>query len=235
MTVQRGIDPRAFALLAFGGAGPVHACALAEELGISRVLCPRAGGVLSALGLVAAAPRHDAARSVLLAFGDDSLDAVACALAEVRERAAGALGEGAARTRALLELRYVGQSFELSVDAEPLAGARERFERAHERRYGYRDPAAAVEVVTVRATAWGRAPEVAPAAGPARVVRRARQPMRVHGALMDGELRVGEPAPGTSLRGPAVWALPGCTLVVPPGWEGGVDVHGTIVLVGGGR
>ncbi len=66
ITVQRGIDPRRFALMPFGGAGPLHACAMAEQLGISRVLCPRASGVLCALGLAAAAPRHDLSRTVLL-------------------------------------------------------------------------------------------------------------------------------------------------------------------------
>src|SRR5205085_5135528 len=66
MTVERGIDPRGFALMPFGGAGPLHAAALAGRLGISRVLCPRASGVLSALGLAAAAPRRDVARTLLL-------------------------------------------------------------------------------------------------------------------------------------------------------------------------
>jgi N-methylhydantoinase A len=66
VTVERGIDPRRFALMPFGGAGPLHACAMARELGIARVLCPRASGVLSALGLAAAAPRHDVSRTLLL-------------------------------------------------------------------------------------------------------------------------------------------------------------------------
>jgi len=129
VSVERGHDPREFALVAFGGAGPLHACALAEELGIETVLVPAAAGVLSALGLVASDERRDAVRSYV------------CPLDEVGELPA----EGEA------DLRYRGQSFELTV---PLGGSRadlaERFHRAHEERYGYADRARPVELVAVR-------------------------------------------------------------------------------------
>jgi N-methylhydantoinase A/oxoprolinase/acetone carboxylase beta subunit len=138
VTVERGIDPRRFALLAFGGAGPLHAAAIAEELGIARIVVPRAAGVLSALGLAAADRRRDAARSVLLR-GAELTDA---ALAEL----AGGADE------VTWDVRYAGQSHELALrGVEPRAGAvREAFGAAHEERYGYRDGEAEVELVTVR-------------------------------------------------------------------------------------
>ncbi len=126
VSVECGHDPRDFALVAFGGAGPLHACALAEELGIATVLVPEAAGVLSALGLVA---------------GDERRDRVAShvrPLAEVSDLPQ----EGEA------DLRYRGQSFELTVPLQPdLAGA---FHRAHVDRYGYSDASREIELVAVR-------------------------------------------------------------------------------------
>ena len=126
VSVERGHDPRDFALVAFGGAGPLHACALAEELGIEAVLVPEAAGVLSALGLVASDERRDRVVSYVRP------------LAEVRDLPA----EGEA------DLRYRGQSFELTVPLEP--GLAAAFHRAHEERYGYADETREVELVAVR-------------------------------------------------------------------------------------
>ena len=126
VSVEQGHDPRGFALVAFGGAGPLHACALAEELGSSRVLVPAAAGVLSAIGLVASDERRDRVRSYVGPL-----------------RGAGALPEDGEAS-----LRYRGQSFELRV---PLGrDLEERFHRAHEERYGYADRDRVVELVTVR-------------------------------------------------------------------------------------
>jgi len=149
VTVERGIDPRRFALLAFGGAGPLHAAAIADELGITRIVVPRAAGVLSALGLAAAERRRDAARSVLLR-GDALTDE---ALAELA-------GDADEVTWAA---RYAGQSHELSLrDVGPAASAlREAFAAAHEERYGYRDDGAEIELVTVRTARVEPGPEVA--------------------------------------------------------------------------
>jgi N-methylhydantoinase A len=126
VSVERGHDPREFALVAFGGAGPLHACALAEELGIEAVLVPEAAGVLSALGLVASDERRDRVVSHVRP------------LDEVRELPA----EGEA------DLRYRGQSFELTVPLQP--GLAAAFHRAHEERYGYADESREVELVAVR-------------------------------------------------------------------------------------
>ena len=149
VTVERGIDPRRFALLAFGGAGPLHAAAIADELGIERIVVPRAAGVLSALGLAAAERRRDTAHSVLLR-GDALTDE---ALADL---------EGDA-DEVTWDVRYAGQSHELSLRGTPPRAAqlREAFGALHEERYGYRDDDAEVELVTVRTARVQAGPEVA--------------------------------------------------------------------------
>ena len=268
VTVQRGIDPRDFALLPFGGAGPLHAAALARELGMRRILCPRASGVLCALGLAAAAPRRDAARTVMLAGESLHAERIAAERDALLRRAAEKLGEAPTRVAVSYELRYRGQSFELAVDEDggdpprdgrecpgnrdpsedrrDLPGGdpdpsdpealRESFARAHEQRYGYRDGDAEVELVTIRASAWGAAPDgskigtataVGDGGGPPR-----RETCRVFldGRELDTECLRGELPPGTRVRGPAICALGESTLLVPPGWEGEVDTFGTVRL-----
>jgi N-methylhydantoinase A len=222
VTVARGIDPRRYALMPFGGAGPLHATAIAEELGIERILCPRAAGVLSALGLAAAAPRRDATGSF-----------EAAEVEPLRARARAELGSEPLRERVRYALRYCGQSFELSVDAPPDAGESElraRFEAAHEREFGYREAGGEVELVTVTVSAWGAAPELraSPAGSSAR-----RGSARIwHGGReLDAELCSGDPAPGERLEGPAVCALAGATLLVTAGWRGSVLEDGTIELL----
>jgi N-methylhydantoinase A len=191
VSVERGHDPRDFALVAFGGAGPLHACALAEELEMRTVLVPEAAGVLSALGLVASDERRDAVRSYL------------CPLEEAGELPR----EGEA------DLRYAGQSFELTVPLDgdgaggpggpggAGGGLAEAFHRAHEERYGYADRGRAIELVAVRTA------EVRP--GPS------------------FELPPGEPL---RVEGPALVELPGATCWVAPGWEGVRDGSSTLVL-----
>jgi N-methylhydantoinase A len=146
VSVERGHDPRDFALVAFGGAGPLHACALAEELGSERVLVPAAAGVLSALGLVASDERRDHVRTVV------------CPLREAGELPR----EGDA------SLRYRGQSFELRVPLGP--GLEERFHRAHEERYGYADPDREIELVALRTAEIRPGPELALLSGEQRLV-----------------------------------------------------------------
>jgi len=146
VSVEQGLDPRDFALVAFGGAGPLHACALAEELDIATVLVPAAAGVLSALGLVAADERRDAVRSFVVPLRDAD---------ELPE-------EGEA------DLRYVGQSFELTVPLGPALV--ERFHEAHEARYGYADRSRPLELVAVRTAEVLKAPHLE-VRGPSLTVR----------------------------------------------------------------
>src|SRR5439155_13891442 len=151
VTVERGVDPRGFALMPFGGAGPMHAAALAEELGMERILCPRASGVLSALGLIASDRRRDTARTVLLAGAALTAERVAAEVGELRESIEAGLEE--AKPEVTYELRYRGQAFELGVPGPPRpdpADLAERFAAEHERRYGYRDPDAEIELVNIR-------------------------------------------------------------------------------------
>jgi N-methylhydantoinase A len=221
MTVARGIDPRGYALMPFGGAGPLHATAIAEELGIERILCPRPCGVLSALGLAAAPPRRDATGSF-----------EAAQVERLRARARAELGSEPVAERVRYALRYRGQSFELAIDAPADADAgelRARFEAAHESRYGYRESDGAVELVTVTVSVWGPAPALAPAA-PGRAARRSSVPIWHAGRELEATLIAGAPAPGERVDGPAVCALGDATLLVTPGWHGRVLADGTIEL-----
>jgi len=136
VSVERGHDPRDFALVAFGGAGPLHACDLADELGIATVLVPRDAGVLSALGLVSGEERRDHVRSYVVPLDDAGELPV--------------VGEA--------DLRYAGQSFELPVALGP--DLAERFHRAHEERYGYADRRRPIELVAIRTADVRPAPTV---------------------------------------------------------------------------
>ncbi len=234
VTVQRGIDPRRYALLAFGGAGPLHAAAIASELGITEIVCPRASGVLAALGLVVSPRRRDVQRSVFLAGDALTAEALAEVVAELGTAAREQLHEPEADLRAVYELRYRGQAFELAVkgtlEPEP-ADLREAFESLHEERYGYRDADQELELVTLRvsATMPGADVSLGEADG-----GDGNEPERgIRTATLDGqevELAVlrGSPAPGTAIDGPAVVELPESTLLVPQGWAGEVDGTGTI-------
>jgi N-methylhydantoinase A len=230
VTVERGVDPRRFALMPFGGAGPMHAAALAEELGMDRILCPRAGGVLSALGLIASERRRDTARTVLLSGVELTGARIAAEVAGLRQSIGAGLEQ--ADPEATYELRYRGQAFELSVPG-PLrpdpAELAERFAAEHERRYGYREPDAEVELVNVRLALVVPGPEPRPeAASPGRMDRSTRR-ARFHGQWMETAVLRGEPGAGAEAAGPCVFELPEATLVLPPGWSATVDDRGTIV------
>ncbi|MGH2868210.1 MAG: hydantoinase/oxoprolinase family protein [Solirubrobacteraceae bacterium] len=233
VTVQRGIDPRRYALLAFGGAGGLHAAAIADELGIERILCPRASGVLAALGLVVSPRRRDAQRSVFLSGDELTASAVAQCTAELGEQARGELGDSAAELRAVYELRYRGQAFELPISAglEPSAAQlRSAFERRHEERYGYCDSEQDLELVTIRVTATVAGAEVQLTAPSGGEESRGQRPARLGGEELDLEVLRGDLSPGTEIAGPAVVQLPEATLLVPPGWSGTVDGQGTTDL-----
>jgi N-methylhydantoinase A len=240
VTVERGVDPREFALLPFGGAGPMHAAAIAAELEIGTILCPRAGGVLSALGLCASERRRDTVRTVML--GGPELSAER--LAKEVEGLIAATGAGleAATPELVYEMRYDGQAFELPVpgprDPEP-ADLIERFERAHEERYGHRDPDGDVVLVDIRLAMVVPGPELRPvAASEFRAPRGAKnsdaaltrgsRPVHFDGEWVETPVLRGEPPAGIRAEGPVVFELPEATLVLPPGWLAEVDEAGTI-------
>jgi N-methylhydantoinase A len=203
MTVERGTDPRDLALLAFGGAGPMHGAAVAEELGMRRVIVPAASGVLSALGMVVSERRVDVVEGVLLSGAELTQEAVQAVVDRLVERARSDLGANGGEVRAAFDVRYAGQAFELTVRTGAAPDAfRRAFEEAHEQRYGYADPHAEVELVTVRVTV------ALPGTEPAAVARM-------------------EPV---SQSGPATVALDEATLVVPRGWSAARDARGTWLL-----
>ena len=243
VSVERGHDPQEFALIAFGGAGPVHAAFLAAELLIPEVIIPPAPGAFSALGLVATDLRRDYARTL---YGDLTMldaDRVADALAAME-------GEGTAMLQtagvpaALRELqrsadvRYRRQAYELTVPIPPGAITRASldavaaaFHTRHAQTYGHANEAESVQLVNIRLTALGRLPGIRLAqhtdAGKARV-RKRRVWFRETG-LVTCKVHWREGlVPGTSLRGPAIIEAMDSTAVLPPGWRATIDEHGYI-------
>jgi N-methylhydantoinase A len=233
ISVERGLDPRDFALLAFGGAGGMHACTLAEELGMSTVLVPRAGGVLSALGLAISDLRRDYVRPYLADLADVKAAEIKGPFEDMESTAAKDL-EGPEYTRRA-DLRYRGQSFELTVETEKafeVEKLRERFHAAHEQRYGYRMEDEPVELVNLRliATVPVEKPELeeSPSEGDA---ERGRREANFGGEwievpVLDRE-RMGK---GSGVEGPATVEFKESTCVVRPGWRGAIDGVGTLVL-----
>ena len=226
VTVERGIDPRDLGLVAFGGAGPLHAAQIAEELGMSRIVAPLASGVLSALGLVVSERRRDIVESVLLSGEKLSRETIGEAVRRLGEKAQSDLP--GADLRATYDLRYTGQAFELSIegslepDPEEL---RQAFDRAHEERYGHSDPDAQLELVTLRVAAALPGAELPPGQGGAAQERGTRR-VRFGEEEIDASIL----GPGEAeLDGPAIFELPGATLVVPPGWHARADSDGVVM------
>lgn len=218
VTVERGVDPRELSLLAFGGAGPLHATAIADELGIGRVLVPLWSGVLSAVGLVGSERRRDLVESVLLSGEALRRDAIAEIVERLAQRGRSDLADDGAEVRPAYDLRYAGQAFELTVagsaSPEP-AELRKAFDDAHEDRYGYRDEQAELELVTVRAAVALPATDL-PAGDRAAAGDGGSRPAIFDGREVTCPVVRGAP---DQLDGPAIVELAEATLVVPPGWR----------------
>ena len=219
VSVERGVDPRGCVLVAFGGGGPLHACALAERVGITRVLVPPHAGVLSALGLALAAERREAISSVTRLAGD-------LAAADVRAIA----GSLAARTGAAPErrwwmrARYRGQGHEVEVPFSPGddgAAVAARFREIHGRRFGF-----ALDTPVELVSARGAATQPARSAA----LRRGAAPAAsgsASGLLADDG---SDAVLGRSVRGPAAVSLPDATLYVAPGWTArALEIGGWLV------
>ena len=236
VTVERGVDPREYALMPFGGAGPMHAAALAAELDVERILCPRASGVLSALGLIVSDRRRDTARTVMLSGDELTVERIAGHVAELVASAGAELRD--AEPEIFYEMRYRGQAFELAIPGppEPDPGElAERFAAAHERAFGYRDPDAEVELVNLRVGMVVTGPSPEPRAAPAGRLERGSRRARFGGEWVEAEVLRGEPGAGEAASGPCVFELPEATLVLPPGWTAEVDEAGTIAATREGR
>ncbi|MGK2878043.1 MAG: hydantoinase/oxoprolinase family protein [Solirubrobacterales bacterium] len=231
VTVARGIDPRDHALVAFGGAGPMHCAAIAEALEINRVICPAACGVLSAWGISVAGRRRDRSKSLVQALDqldETALDAVEAELSTAAWSELGA-GENFAAA-AVYELRYAGQAFELPVSVERYSQLGDAFHSAHEERFGFSEPSASIELVTLRISVSSKTAAIrAPAASSrARVSERSRAAW-FDGELLDAVVVTEAPPPGVTVNGPALIDQSQATIVVPPGWAA-TSIEGDVVL-----
>ena len=248
ISLERGYDPRLFTLVPFGGAGPMHACELAQELGIPRVLVPARPGVLSALGVAIADIVKDYSRTVMLRGADldrtrvdeefQGMESLARA-----EMSAEGLAVDKMVARRFLDVRYVGQSFELTVDypsrvtkAEITKVIGDAFYKAHLRRFGYADKNEPVEVVNLRLkldVAMEKPsvePQNAVAPDPKAALIGKAEVVFQQGAL-DSPLYLREQLVcGHRISGPALVIQMDATTVVPPGWGGTVDPFGNLVL-----
>jgi N-methylhydantoinase A len=243
VSVQRGHDPRDFVLIAFGGAGPLHANRLAAELAIPLTVIPRSPGISSAMGLLATDLVHDQARTVHRATAELSAAETEADFVALEDQGRAVLERDGVEPdriafRRYAEMRYVGQSFELSVPigADGLDGALSTFHREHERAYGFAVPDEPTEVVTLRVAAIGRMPRprLQPLAREAGVVEpRQVRPVYFgeHGDFVQCAVfdRSGLP-PGACIVGPAVLEELDSTCVVHPGYAVTMDELGNLLL-----
>ena len=263
VSVQRGHDPREFTLVPFGGAGPLHACALADALEMPRILVPRSPGVLAAVGAAQSDLTATRTRAVLRRLDSETeaaiREALEAAASEAREQvgtrpalspqSSPLKGEGAGvgagagvEVRLALDLRYVGQSYELTVplegppeDAATFEAARAAFDRLHQTRFAHADAAAPVEVVNARATARVASGVTLPpptfaardgAAAPASTAR-----AWFGGAWHDTPVYQRDSlVPGDRLEGPTIIVQLDTTTLVAPGWSAEVDAHGNLLM-----
>jgi N-methylhydantoinase A len=240
ISIQRGHDPRDFTLVAFGGAGPMHALALADEIGIPRVLVPRHPGNFSALGLLASDIKHDDVRTRVGPLRE-RWALVPGLFAEMetsvrRQLELEGFEAGQQRMRRSLDLRYRSQAFELNLGLgdEPLAAVEAAFHQRHLAMYGHADETATIDLVNARLSAYGvvAKPEAARHAGGGSALTAAlieRRSIRFDGAAHDCPVWERERLPADAeLRGPAIVEEFGATTVVPPGWRGTVDAWGNL-------
>jgi N-methylhydantoinase A len=229
VSVERGYDPREFTLVAFGGAGPLHACSIAKSLGIGRVLIPALPGALSAVGILLADTVRDYSKTVMLSPNDD----IEAHFRELEQRAVKDLSSGGVRERSL-DLRYRGQGYELNVPAGP--DAVQEFHQAHRRRYGHSDEKKTVEVVNVRLRVTvERAPVPFRKSSPGgedaeRALLRTR-PVIFEGQSVETRVygRHGLQS-GNRVSGPAILVEYSATTVLPPGCVLTVDAYQNLII-----
>jgi N-methylhydantoinase A len=248
ITVEKGIEPRDFAIVAFGGAGPMHAAFLAEELEIREIIVPPWPGAFSAWGMLQAKLRHDLSVAFYERASEVDLTELAAALDRLgRQGRAALLHEGVAGdqigTEWTADMRYVGQEYTVSVSIDQqevsnngfLDSIDERFNEAHSRRYGHANPGAPIEFVVLRASVLGdlgRTPsdERSLTNGTSRAAYSRREVVfkrEVEDAVvaMRDQLR-----PGSAIAGPSIIEDETATTVVPPGWSAALDPFGSITL-----
>ncbi|MBD0371928.1 MAG: hydantoinase/oxoprolinase family protein [Pyrinomonadaceae bacterium] len=241
ISIERGFDPREFALVPFGGAGGLHAVELARSLRIPKVVAPEMAGALSAMGALAADVVKDWSRTVMLEASGESDREVERAFREMERESRGALSregfsEKEQRHERLLAVRYKGQSFELEIKWSPRVNVARSFHRAHNARYGYAQAENVVEIVSARlrsaglvkkpltrAEAKGRARKASPS-GYASVYFSSRRAERACVYNRD------ELSPGARLESPCIITEYSATTLVPAGATATVDPQGNIII-----
>jgi N-methylhydantoinase A len=240
VSVQRGYDPREFVLVGFGGAGPAHVNALARDIGVRDVIVPTAPGIFSATGLLSTDLKRDYTAALLKRVEElepGEAEAAFGRMADEGRRDLRREGVDEADLSFLrqMELRYVGQSYELTVPADDVAAAVAGFHDEHDRAYGFSAEQEPVEVVNLRLTAVGRIakPQLPRLEAGAAPRERARRPV----FFAEGDDYVDCPVydryelgAGAELVGPAVVEELDSTTVVHPGWQARVDEHGNLQL-----
>jgi len=255
VAVNEGYDPREFALVGFGGAGPVHACNVASELGVEEVVFPTNPGVLSALGLLVSDLRHEYVRSLVQTTDEIDPDEVNDAVEELVARGHEELETEGVEVekrafRVSFDAMYDGQAHYLNVESpgrtvteETIEGVAAAFERAHEAQYGFVDERNPVELVNLRVTAVGATPDpefesmtVASDADASAAKRGTRE------VVLSADERIETPyydrnalSPGHRVEGPAVVELDNTTIWLPPSFDADVDAYGNLVATGGVR
>jgi len=232
ISVERGYDPREFTLVAFGGAGPLHACALAKALQIPRVLVPACPGALSALGILLADGVRDYSKTVMLK-SDADLEPHFKEL----EQSAGIpalLGEARGSVTRSLDLRYAGQGYELNIPFAP--GFVRSFHLMHQKRYGHANERKPLEIVNIRlrVTVPGEVidlPAFPPGDGDAAQALLETRPMIFTGNNYAGKVYQRERLePDDRVDGPAIVVEYSATTVIPPGWVALVDAYKNLVM-----
>lgn len=249
VSVQKGHDPRDFALVPFGGAGPLHAVELARELGIPRVLLPPHPGVTSAWGMLSADVRHDYSLTHVAELGAEACTEINRGFAGLAERGQAELQREGFTDQQItldrfLDLRYRGQSYEitLGVPGNRLIGAdvqaiRQRFHRRHQKLYGHCREDAPVEVVALRLAATGALPGLRQQAptGRGRTAPSGTRRVYLDGAYRDIPVyHRASLAPGWTAAGPAVIVQPDTTILAWPGSRIRCDLYGNLVVETGG-
>ncbi|BAA80320.2 hydantoin utilization protein A [Aeropyrum pernix K1] len=239
VSLERGRDPRGFTMYAFGGAGPLHAAELAEEMGVSRVIIPPFPGVFSALGLLVADYKHSLHAPVARPASSVSQDELDRVFEKLRERADEVLARESVPPERriysmMLDMRYWGQAYPLRVPYRgSLDDAVREFHRLHAERYGFASPEEPVEVDVARLEAVGLTEKPVlqkPVGAGEPAPRRAREVFFEEGWLETPLYRYEDLAPGYRLEGPAVVEAPDSTILLPPGWAGVVDGYGALVM-----
>jgi N-methylhydantoinase A/oxoprolinase/acetone carboxylase beta subunit len=250
-TVQKGLDPRDFSLVAFGGAGPLHGAEVAQLLGIPEVLVPPYPGITSAIGLLTTDLKYDAVRTAFQVSDAVDLARLDADLAAMQDDltarfAADGLGRDQVGFERAADLRYVGQGYELRVALPPtalteaaVAEAFERFHRQHEIEYGHAFRRSGIEIVNLRVVGIGAMPKIAPSPPPrgasldAATVKTGKSLFRVGGALREHETRFyrRDALPiGVAFEGPALVLQRDSTTVVPPAMRAIADASGNLVI-----